>query len=400
MSRMANLKQERFQLLDQAEKLLSKAESGEKLSASDETQLTNVQTRAKELSAEISAIEKKNTLLQLVQPGGFLLTDGPDKEGRPLAKGMPRRILSNDYLTAWSNHVQSGFRKVEAALYEGSDAAGGYAVPIVVDDQIVPLAPQEFAVRQIARVIPTTSDVKIPTQAAFGTAASKAETVAFGGTAPGLGQFTLSAFMAGVQNDISWELLQDVPVFQSFLVDDQIIAQQTYEENLYVNGSGSGEAQGLIGNVDAGITAEPDENGNLVSIDGTFDIIGTLKAAYHPGASWLMSRETGVIIRKAQAQSNLFSPVWTRVGTQDYLHGYPVFFSSSMPAATRGSTPLLFGDFKRGYIIGDRGGSGINVKVLDQPKAAQGLLTLLTYRRTDGRVRAKEAVKSYTIAAS
>ncbi len=51
-------------------------------------------------------------------------------------------------------------------------------------------------------------------------------------------------------------------------------------------------------------------------------------------------------------------------------------------------------------MIGDRGGSGINVKVLDQPKAAQGVITLLTYRRTDGRVRVAEALQPYYIAAS
>ena len=38
---------------------------------------------------------------------------------------------------------------------------------------------------------------------------------------------------------------------------------------------------------------------------------------------------------------------------------------------------MLFGDFKRGYVIGDRGGSGINVKVLDQPLATQGQIVLL-----------------------
>jgi hypothetical protein len=38
--------------------------------------------------------------------------------------------------------------------------------------------------------------------------------------------------------------------------------------------------------------------------------------------------------------------------------------------------------------------------VLDQPKAVQGLLTLLVYRRTDGRVRRSEAIQSYNVAAS
>ncbi len=179
-----------------------------------------------------------------------------------------------------------------------------------------------------------------------------------------------------------------------------ILAQQFLEEGLYVNGSGTGQAQGLIGNVGTGVTEEPDGNGNLVSISGTLDLIGSLKEAYADNASFLMQRSTSIIIRKAQVQSNLFEPAWTRSNGQDYLHGFPVAYSSFMPTAARSATPVLFGDFKRGYIIGDRGGSGINVKVLDQPLAAQGQLQLLTYRRTDGRVRRSEAIQAYNVAAS
>jgi HK97 family phage major capsid protein len=206
--------------------------------------------------------------------------------------------------------------------------------------------------------------------------------------------------MAGVVNSLSWELVQDVPLFQSFAIQDQILAQQMFEENLYVNGTGTGQAQGLIGNVGAGTTEEPDANGNLISISGILDLIGTLKAVYHKNASFLMTRASSIIIRKAQVQANLFEPAWTRVGGVDYLYGYPVQFSSSMPTAARSAAPVLFGDFKQGYIIGDRGGSGINVKVLDQPLATQGQIQLLTYRRTDGRFRRSEAIQQYNVAAS
>lgn len=148
-----------------------------------------------------------------------------------------------------------------------------------------------MAVRQLASVIPTASDIKFPQKASFGTAATKAETSAFGGTALTLGTFTLSAYMIGSQNDMSWELVQDVPSFQQTEIADQIIAQQMLEESYYVTGNGTGQPQGLIGNVGAGVTEEADSNGNLVSIAGTLDLIGTLNEVYHAGASWLMSRE-------------------------------------------------------------------------------------------------------------
>jgi HK97 family phage major capsid protein len=133
-------------------------------------------------------------------------------------------------------------------------------------------------------------------------------------------------------------------------------------------------------------------------LDATFDVLGKLNAAYHPGASWLMSRATAAVIRKAQKQANLFAPVWTRENGRDYLHGYPVTFSGYMPTIATTHTPVLFGDFSVGYVIGDRGGSGINVKILDQPKATEGQLILLCYRRTDGRVRRSEAIQAITLA--
>ena len=59
---------------------------------------------------------------------------------------------------------------------------------------------------------------------------------------------------------------------------------------------------------------------------------------------------------------------------------------------------MVFGDFKRGYVIGERGGSGVNVKILDQPKALEGLLTILGYQRVDGKIRRSEALQPITLA--
>jgi HK97 family phage major capsid protein len=415
-SSLMELKQERAKAESRLENQVSLAEASGKMPDYLPGVMAETQREIASLNQQIKALESSNTITRNF-PGfaktGTLLTDGRNGE-----KLRPR-AFTHEYMAALMTMIQSNGRTVSepllehadpiggyplvrlgAALYEGSPAGGGYAVPVVVDDQIVPLAPNEMAVRRLAMVIPTTSDIKMPQKASFGTASAKAETSSFTESELTLGQFTLSAYMAGIQENVSWELAQDVPAFQAAVVDDMVLAQQMYEENLYVNGTGSGQAQGLVGNVGAGVTEEPDSNGNLVSVDGTLDLLAKLNAVYHPGASWLMSRPTSIIIRKAQVESNLFNPVWQRVGGQDFLHGYPVQYSASMPAATRGSAPILFGDFKRGYIIGDRGGSGINVKVLDQPLATQGLIVLLAYRRTDGRVRRSEAIQQYSIAAS
>jgi HK97 family phage major capsid protein len=390
------LKAQREHALAKADSLVKAAETGHRpLTSNEEIEVATCLTAVNSLNPRIKTIEQNNTITKMF-PNGVVLVDG----GRKYQVNKQAPQFSADYPDAFYDYVASRGQKVSAALYEGSSPAGGYAVPITVDDQIVPLAPQEMSVRRLAQVIPTVNDIKLPVKSSFGVASLKAELSAFAESDLSLTQVTLSAFMAGIQENVSWELAQDVPAFQAFAVTDMILAQQMFEENLYINGTGTGQAQGLINNVAPATFEEPDAAGNLVSIAGTLDIIGKLNSIYHPGASWLMNRTTSIVIRKAQMQSNLFFPAFTRVGDQDFLHGYPVEYASAMPTAARGASPILFGNFKMGYVIGDRGGSGINVKVLDQPLATQGIIILLAYRRTDGRVRRSEAIQQYNISAS
>ncbi|MBB5059093.1 HK97 family phage major capsid protein [Granulicella aggregans] len=302
--------------------------------------------------------------------------------------------------TSWLRGAGNPGTEMMAALNEGSNPAGGFAVPVIVDGQIVPLAPIDAGVRSLATVITTTSDMKVPFETTAATATAKPEASAFVAVSPAFGSFTLSAFMAGGQNDLTFEIFQDAKTLPGFVIGDMLRAQQNIEEPWFISGTGVGQPQGLLGNVGAGVTEEPDSAGNLVTINGASDLIGSLNSEYLPNAAFLMNRATATILRKAQTVGGVFYQAWTRENGVDYLHGFRVAYSASMPTAVRGATPILFGDFERGYLIGDRGSSDLAVKMLDQTKALQGLVSILTYRRTDGRVRRPDAIQSYTIAAS
>jgi HK97 family phage major capsid protein len=306
---------------------------------------------------------------------------------------------------------------MSAATYEGSEgssnAAGGFAVSVPTIQQIVPLALPDLGIFDSALVIPTATDVKIPQQASFGTSALKSEstgTVAtFGGTDPTLGQITLQAFMAGALRMASYELLQDVSMFQQFLVDDLLRGQRILEDQLLATGTGTNQAQGVFGNTGNGTGAPYQLTGAATDgqllLNSLFDVTSTLRASYQANACWIMSRATSLAIRRAQMQANLFVPVATvdADGTERIL-GKPVFFDSNAPslptATSAGVVPILYGDFKTGYVVGVRGGAGINVKILDQPWAAQGQLGILAYRRIDGRVRLSEAIQAVKISHS
>ena len=402
MSRLFDYRKQHAFALAKAEGIVNTAEKENRDLSDDERQEVEIATAAaRSLKTEIYKMEKQCTLTRRYT-GAELIAGNPNAVRAPQTPHSSV-VLSEDYYNDFHTWIGSRGQQIGAALYEGTGSAGGFIVPVVTEGQVVPLAPQEMGVRSVATVIPTASDIKIPRAASFGTAAGKAESGAsdnfFTESDPTLEQVTLSAFMAGITHTISWELAQDVPSFNQFCVIDLVLALQMFEANLFVNGTGTSQAQGLIGNTGAGVTGVLVGSDNYASelLSASFDVLGKLNAAYHPGASWLMSRATGAAIRKAQMMSNLFAPVWTREGGRDFLHGYPVTFDAYMPAIGAGNTPVLFGDFKSGYVIGDRGGSGINVKILDQPKATEGQLILLAYRRTDGRVRRSEAIQAITL---
>jgi HK97 family phage major capsid protein len=315
---------------------------------------------------------------------------------------LPNRF-SREYLESF-DAFRSGVGPITGSLQEGASTGGGFAVPIVIDQKIVPLAPQDCALRSLATVVETAADVRIPAVLTRGTAAIKTETGAFPQNQPSLGDFVLSAFLVGNEIPASIELLQDVPwAVKEMILPDAESAQLEAEEAYYINGTGSGQAQGLIGNCGPGVTCEPDTGNNLVSVDAVWQVIASLKDRYAKNASFLMSRATALGIRRAQVGSGAYyEPIYRRENGVDLLAGYPLAFSASMPAATRGATPVLFGDFKRGYLIGDRGGSALFVKRLDQTPLMvnNGEISLFFYRRSDGRVRVAEAIQSLIIAAS
>jgi HK97 family phage major capsid protein len=405
---LQEMKQAQKAALDQANALVTACETaGRGMTAAEEEHYKKHMESFRSFGAAAKAREDQNTIMAVWPDGrpGLSAPVGAPDDRVALSRRSDGRVLNHDYRAAFYDYLSSNGQKLSAALYEGSGSAGGFAVPVTVQGQVVPLAPTDMGVREIATVIPTAMDIKIPRATTISLASAKAEgdgtgTNLFTESEPVLEQFELSAFMAGLQHIISWELAQDVPAFQQFAVGDMILAQSLFEENLFVNGTGTGQAQGLLGNVGAGITGVAAGTDNYASelLDATFSVLGTLKTAYHPGASWLMSRATSIVLRKAQKDQNLFEPVFTRSGGKDYLHGYPVTYSTALPAVATGKTPVLFGDFRTAYVIGDRGGSGINVKILDQPRATEGLIVLLAYRRTDGRVRRSEAIQGITLA--
>lgn len=462
---LLSAKQEQKAAFDACEAVLRAAEAaGRDLTKAEKENYDEHMAKAEGLTRTISAREKQNTIRSFFREGkpvdgSFLFGGGPEAE-QPMGFVGPFSVpasaaetRSPEYKMSLLSFLRTGgkahdealtvgadglggyhipgselftrqrlangsFRGMQAATYEGtpqggSNGAGGYAVSVPTVQQVVPLALPDLGIFDASMVIPTATAIKIPQQVSFGTSAIKSESTGtlatFGGTDPALGQIELDAWMAGGLRWVSWELLQDVEMWQQFVVDDLLKGQRILEDSLFATGGGVNAPQGVFGNTGTGTGTAYQLTGAAADgqtlLNSLFDVTSTLKGSYQANANWIMSRATGLAIRRAQMQTNLFAPVATvdQDGTERIL-GKAVFYDVNAPAlpttTTAGVLPILYGDFKAGYLIGIRGGSGINVKILDQPQAAQGLLGILAYRRVDAKVRLAEAIQSVKVSHS
>lgn len=383
------LNKRKAELLASQEAMINRAsEAKVKLTDSEEEQFTAATAEITEINTTVDRMEaiakgKAELNLPTSQP---VISDSVKNNNK----------LSDEYMSAFYSSFSTR-RFVNAALGEGGTTDGGYLVPITVDGTIVPLAPQESSLRKLALVIPTANDIKLPAQLSKTIAASKAESRtsnhAFTGTSPSFTQVTLSAYMAGALVPITLELAQDVSALQPFLTADITRGITNYEEDKFVNGSGSGEPQGILNGAAAGQTSS-------LTAAHSLDMLGEVPAGYLNNASWLMHRQTGITFRKTQLAANQFANYWTNEGSQEFLHGYPVFYSSAMPvysASPSVTGAIAFGDFRTAMTIGDRGGPGISVSVDSVTQLVNGLINVLGYRRTDSRVRVEEAVAVWLV---
>jgi HK97 family phage major capsid protein len=150
--KLFELKQQHKHALDKSDSILRAAEqAGRELTASESMDLSNNGKALDALGHEIRAIEKKNTVLGKFTARGFF--DDPSllasHEGGRSFRQTERVQLTEDYVNAFHDYVRSnGQNSASAALYEGAGSAGGYVVPSIVDQQIVPLAPTDMACEQ------------------------------------------------------------------------------------------------------------------------------------------------------------------------------------------------------------------------------------------------------------
>lgn len=295
------------------------------LSAEDDATYSRMEQEISDLGKEISRMERLEALdAQMKEPVNHPLT------GKPMRSRIIERTgrASDEYRTSFWDMMRSKapLPSVVNALQEGTDSEGGYLVPDEYERTLVEALEEENVLRQLAKVIRTSSgDRKIPVVATKGTASWIDEEGAYTESDDSFGQVSIGAYKVGTMIKVSEELLNDsVFDLESYIAKEFARRIGAKEEEAFFTGDGSGKPLGVLaatGGAETGVTAA---SSTAITADELMDLFYSLKSPYRKKAVWVLNDSTIKAVRKLKDSTGQY--LWQpslMAGTPDTLLGRP-----------------------------------------------------------------------------
>ena len=400
-----------------------------KSTADFEAKLARIDVHIGTLEDVKSRLEKAET--KLARPGaqGGSRDDRVSPEAEAYKSAFLSWVRSPDDLDRRSLLQQRAkdLRRVEAKAFGDDDgfetrasqtatttgAAGGFALPEVIERQIARLSLDIGPIRQIATVrtvgSPDYKELIDVGGAAFewvGETDPRNQT-----NTPDLAEVAPTFGMGSAKPQASEESLDDLFFdVENWLIESASEAIAQGEGAAFVSGNGTKKPTGFLAGPAPLATADSSRAfGTLqyipslqaaampTSADTFYDLIYALRARYRANARWVTSKLLVAALRKYKDTTNnyLWQPSLV-AGEPSTFMGYPIVEAEDMPAVGAGAFPLAFGDFKEGYLIADRVGMRMTRDEITSP----GFVKFYVRRRVGGKLRNTQAIKLLKIAAS
>lgn len=295
------------------------------------------------------------------------LLDSIDDERGTLA----RRILitgSPVYERAFGKAVLAantlGLTQEErAAMSLGTDTAGGFAVPYMLDPSVILTSDGVInPLRRIARVVQIVGKEWQGLTSAGITVSRDSESEEVSDDGPSFAQPTVRTVKVQGFVPFTIELEMDWASMRSELTMMLNDAKEVEEGTSFVLGTGSGNAPGgVVGSLDYA-TCQVDAGGSFTSAD-LFAIEEDLPVRWRGRASWLANKSIYNRVRGLGAASD-GGDLWVRLGQglPPELIGYSAYEASAMTTTVAGTNDraLVFGDFSQ-FLIVDRIGMSVEL---------------------------------------
>lgn len=346
------------------------------------------------------------------------------KQNRPPRASADGDPVKSEHKEAWEKWLRKGkgeeeLRSLEQkALNVTTDGDGGYAVPEQVDREILSLMQTFSPMRSVARVITVgTPDYKKLVNkhgAAYGWVDeddARPET-----NTPTLAQ--VAAVMGEIYaNPAATQTMLDDVFFnaESWLAEELSEAFALGEGASFVTGNGTKRPKGFLDYMMASTKDGVRAFGTIQYVptgaDGAFkttsatvnpaddllDLIHAMKGGNRQGAVFMMNSATLGAVRKWKDNDGAY--IWRpgiEAGQPSNLLGYPVVENEDMPDIGSGTTPIAFGNFRRGYYIVDR----IGIRSLRDPYTNKPYVQFYTTKRVGGMLVDSEAIKVLKMSAT
>ena len=391
MSKILDLREKRAKAWDTAKAFLDSRRGGDGLlSAEDTAAYDKMEADVVALGKEIDRLERQAAIDAEMEKATSdpiinkpLAPSGEEKTGRS----------SNDYKKAFWNSMR-GRRDVsiQNALQLGTDTEGGYLVPTEFEATLTQALEDENIIRQVANVITTGGDRKIPVVATKGTASWVDEEGAIPESDDSFGQVSLGAYKLATMVKVAEELLNDSAFdLESYIAESFGGRMGSREEEGFLIGNGVGKPTGILnatGGAQLGVTTASQ---TAITLDEILDLFYSLKAPYRRKAVFVMNDSTVKAIRKLKDATGQY--LWqpsVKEATPDTILSRPLLTSAYVPEIAAGKKTIAFGDFSY-YWIADR--EGRVFKRLNELYAANGQVGFMCTQRVDAKLILPEAIK-------
>lgn len=288
-----------------------------------------------------------------------------------------------------------------AALVRGDDASAGYLLaPPEMQAEIIKDIVEMTPMRAIATVRTIgTGSLKQPKKTGTTTATRIGEVNTRTNTGdPTYGMVEIPAPEMFARIEVSLQMLEDSQYDLLGELREDAVEQFSVKEGYeYINGTGApNQAEGILTNGSVGEVVSG--LATAIKADAIHDLWAALKTGYGRNAVFGLNRSTISAIRKLKDGQGQYIWVPGIAGNvPNTIDGQNYIEMPDMPNIGAGAYPVVYGDFKRGYIIVDR--IAIAFQVDYTTGADNGLVVFRARKRVGGGVRQADAIKKLKISA-
>lgn len=321
--------------------------------------------------------------------------------------GGGKTLRDAEYSKSFEAYVRKN--DIQASLNKGTAAEGGYTTPVewdrTITDKLVLLSPM----RRLANVISIGTNGFSKLFNNRGTASGwVGETDARPETAgPTFGTLAYPIGEIYANPSATQQLLDDSEVNIESWLAGEVETEFAYQESVaFLSGNGANKPNGVLTYVTGGANAAAHPFGDIKTVnsgaaaaltpDGILNLVYALPSAFTQNATFIVNRATQGAIRKLKdGQGNYLWQPAAVAGQPATLNGFPIEEMAAMPDIAAGAKPVLFGDFRRGYLIIDR----IGVRVLRDPYTNKPYVMFYTTKRVGGGLLNPEVLKAMNVSA-